>query len=400
MSEFGSQLSVIAFPLLVLALGGRATQAGAVATCSLLTRTVLRLPAGHLADRVDRRRVMVGADLARLVAVGSIPVCGLAGLLSYPQLLVVAFVEGTATAMFAPASRVALRDVVAREQLAAALGRSQATTATVSMVGPVLGGALFGVDRILPFALDAASYLVSAVLLLGVPALARRAAGPTGSAGGTDRRVTAGVAWLWHRPVVMRVLLFASVINFAGAAAEVAVLIVLRQRGTSVAAIGVVMACAGVGAVAGALLAGRILGALPTATLCVLVGLVWTGGFLVFAAVTVPWVTGALLVVMMLFAPAAGIALGQLTLGEAPADILGRVTTAEQTVSVSMASVGPILAGVGMQVLGVGWTWSVLAGVCLLAVVAVGVPVRSRRTGATGTPTGPSPEPADPVSAP
>ena len=62
-SGLGSQLTLVAYPLLVLSLGGTATQAGLVGTVGLLTRTLLRLPAGALADRWDRRRVMLGCDV-------------------------------------------------------------------------------------------------------------------------------------------------------------------------------------------------------------------------------------------------------------------------------------------------------------------------------------------------
>lgn len=388
-SEFGSALSLIAFPLLVLAMGGRATQAGMVASCSLITRLLLRLPAGHLADRVNQRTLMVSMDLVRFAAVGSIPLAGATGWLSYPQLLVVAFVEGAASAMFGPASSVAFRDLVSKEQLAAALSRGQATMATVSMLGPVAGGALFGVDRVLPFTVDAVSYLVSTVLLLSI----RNWSGqPEKSADGGDRRLIAGVVWLWRQPVVMRVLLCAGLLNLVGAAAELAVLVGLRERGSSATVIGVVMACAGVGGILGSIMAERIIRALSTVALCMVVGLVWAAGSVVFTAATAAWVIGAVLVVLLLFAPAAGVLLGELTMGEAPRGILGRVTTAEQTVSVSLASVGPVLVGVSLQALGTGPTWWVLAGICVLAALVVAVPVRTRAGSATES-SEPVPEP-------
>ncbi|HEY9476536.1 MAG TPA: MFS transporter, partial [Mycobacteriales bacterium] len=375
-SQFGSALSIIAFPLLVLALGGSATQAGAVASCSLVTHTVLRLPAGHVADRVNQRTLMVSMDVVRFVAVGSIPLAAVAGWLSYPQLLVVAFVEGAATAAFGPASAVAFRDLVSKEQLTAALSRGQATMATVSMLGPVAGGALFGVDRALPFTVDAVSYLASTVLLLTIPNWSGR---PEKRAGNGDRRVIAGVAWLWHQPVVMRVLLFCGLVNLVAAAAELAVLVGLRQHGDSGAVVGMVMACAGVGGIVGSLITERMMRALSAVALCTVTGLTWAAGSALFTSVASAWVIGAALVVMMLFAPAAGVLLGQITLGEAPGDILGRVTTAEQTVTVSLASVGPLLVGASLQGFGTASTWSILAGICVLSVLIVLTPVRSGR---------------------
>ncbi|HEX5493472.1 MAG TPA: MFS transporter [Mycobacteriales bacterium] len=370
-SQFGSALSVIAFPLLVLAEGGRATQAGAVASCSLITRVVLRLPAGHLADRVNQRTLMVGMDLIRLAALGSIPVAGLMGWLSYPQLLVVALVEGTATALFGPAAAVSFRDLVSKEQLTAALSRGQATTATVSMVGPVAGGALFGVNTLLPFVVDAGSYLASTLLLLSIRELSAGGSPRARQGGGGDRRMIAGLVWLWRRPTVLRVLLFASLINLVGSASELAVLLGLRERGNTGAVIGLVMACAGIGGIVGSLLAGRFIRMLSPVALCALVGLVWTAGSVVLTSVTSAWLIGAVLVGLLLFAPAAGVVLGRITMGEAPRDILGRVITAEQTVTVGLASVGPILVGATLQSIGTAPTWLLLAGVCALSVLLV-----------------------------
>lgn len=388
-SQFGSALSIIAFPLLVLALDGTATQAGAVASCSLVTRMVLRLPAGHLADRMNQRTLMVSMDVIRCVAVGSVPLAGAMGWLSYPQLLVVAFAEGSASALFGPASAVAFRDLVTKEQLTSALSRGQATMATVSMLGPVAGGALFGVDRVLPFTVDAVSYLVATVLLLTIPNWSGR---PEGRADGGDRRAIAGLVWLWHQRVVMRVLLFCGLVNLVASAAELAVLVGLRERGSSAAVIGAVMACAGVGGILGSLVAERMMRALSAVVLCTVTGVVWTAGSVLFTSVTSAWVIGAALVVMMLFAPATGVLLGQITLGEAPGDILGRVTTAEQTVTVSLASVGPILVGTSLQGLGIASTWSVLAGICVLSVLVVAVPARTR-AGSTTDSSEPVPEP-------
>jgi len=239
LSTLGSQMSLIAFPLLVLSLGEGAARAGLVATFSLVTRLALRLPAGGLVDRADRRRLMLAADLVRLVALGSIPLAAGLGVLGYPQLLGVAIVEGCATAVFGPASRIAVRDVVSDDELSDALAKEQAAMGTATLVGPFLGGWLFAVDRILPFTADALSYAVSALLLLRM-ATRPRPADPAASraAGGG----LAGVRWLARRPALLRALLFGSLLNLGGAAAEVAVVVTLREQHTGGPVIGLVMA--------------------------------------------------------------------------------------------------------------------------------------------------------------
>lgn len=71
-SSFGTQVSQLAFPLLMLAITGSPAQAGLLGALRALPFTILGLPAGALVDRWDRRRTMVLSDLGRAVAMGSI----------------------------------------------------------------------------------------------------------------------------------------------------------------------------------------------------------------------------------------------------------------------------------------------------------------------------------------
>jgi predicted MFS family arabinose efflux permease len=175
----------------------------------------------------------------------------------------------------------------------------------------------------------------------------------------------------------MRVLVFACIVNLIGAAAEIAVVVTMRMHGTSSAVIGLVMAFAGAGAVAGSLLAMLILRRLSSASLFVVTGTTWALGCAVFATTSSPWGIAPMLVLMLLFAPVCGIRLGEITLGRAPAEILGRVNTAEQTINAGLASVGPLLAGVALQAVGQLGTWAAMAAICVTATLLVAVPMLS-----------------------
>jgi hypothetical protein len=78
---------------------------------------------------------------------------------------------------------------------------------------------------------------------------------------------------------------------------------------------------------------------------------------------------------MFALSPAAGIMLSRITLDEAPPDLLGRVSMAEQTVSIGLATVGPLLAGVLLEGIGRSALWLVLAAVCLLGTAVTIVPL-------------------------
>src|SRR5919202_895493 len=158
LSAGGTQVASIAYPLLVLSLTGSPAKAGLVAFARLLPNALFGLLGGVAADRFDRRRVMIAADLVRALAVGGVVAAILLDRLAFWQLPPAAFVEGTGNAFFGPAAAGALRSVVPPAALPAAAGLQQARTATVALLGPPVGGALFGIARAAPFVADAASY--------------------------------------------------------------------------------------------------------------------------------------------------------------------------------------------------------------------------------------------------
>jgi MFS family permease len=138
-STLGSAMSVLAFPLLVLAITHSPAQAGLTGFVAGLPRVIFQLHAGAWVDRWDRRRVMIGCDLGRLLAIASIPVVGFVGGISYPQVLVTAFVHATFSVFFVLAERAALPYVVNVEALPAAVAGNQAR-----MQGAMVGGPLWG----------------------------------------------------------------------------------------------------------------------------------------------------------------------------------------------------------------------------------------------------------------
>jgi predicted MFS family arabinose efflux permease len=367
-SSLGSQLSVIAYPLLVLSLGGHAVQAGTLASCSLFTGVACRIPGGHAADRFDRRKLMITMDLVSLIATATVPLAAWRGDLGYPQLLAVAVITSAAAAFFGPATTAFVREVAPPEQLARALVATQISKGLIAVIGPVAGGVLFEVNRILPFEFDAVSFGLSAALLLGVTA-------KLSHPGSADRRLTAGMRWVWQRPSVLTILLFLAVLNLVAAACQVLVIVALREHGAAASAVGAVMTCSGAGGISGALLSGRIVRRLDAARLSILVGLAWTAGFLLIAADFSPWLIGPVLAGQLFFLPACGIAMFQITVGTAPHDLLGRVSTAATIVSAGLTPAGPVLAGLSLQLLGTSRTSLALAAACLLATCGTAAPV-------------------------
>jgi MFS family permease len=364
-SMLGSRMTSLAGPLLVLGMGGGAVLAGAVGTCWFFAQMAFQLPAGHLADRFDQRRLMLAMDAVRLVAIGSVPLGAALGFLTFAQILVVVLIESAASVVFTSAAQVFLRVVVPRELFARAASQSQFSAGVISVVGPVLGGMLYVVDEQLPFVVDCASYAVSMVLLLAVSARVsdERRAGAGDEP--VDGRVTAGLRWLWRRPPVMRLVLFGTALNLVGAASGVAVLVVLTESGVSAGVTGTVLGWSGAGVILGSMVAPYALKL--GRWLYPLTGLLWSVALVAVAVEPSPWVIGAVLTFLAFLGPSVGVMLFQILRETSPLDLFGRVVAAEQLISSSLAVAAPLLTGALLAVLGNADVWYLFAVICLIA---------------------------------
>lgn len=119
------------------------------------------LPAGALADRVDRKRLMIASDAIPMLGAASIVAALWLGRPSYLQVALVAFLDGGLFITSHICERGALPHLVAPEQVQDAVAQNEARYFGASIVGPPLGGLLFAVSRALPFLTDTVSFLCS-----------------------------------------------------------------------------------------------------------------------------------------------------------------------------------------------------------------------------------------------
>ncbi len=365
----GSRMSGIIYPLLVLSMGEGVVRAGLLGSCAMVAGFAFQLPAGHLADRFNQRQLMLSMDIIRMMVVGSVPLAYMLDHLTFPQLLAVALIEGAATSVFGSSAMVFLRMAVPPAQFSKAMSQSQTAYGATSLLGPTLGGALYGVDRILPFIADTASYAVSGALLLAVSVHTHQASGGGPVEGKKrDRRITAGLRWLLRQHTILRILLFGMALNLAGAASGIAAVILMSERGTPASVIGIVVACGGFGMVAGSLVSARVIKVGPL-RLYVTSGILWTAALATLAASSSPWVVGTVLTLLAAIGPSTGVMLFQILADKAPKDMYGRVTAAQGLMTSSLAAAGPLLAGVLVATFGGTYLWLVLAGICFVATV-------------------------------
>ena len=197
-SELGDAFQYIALMWFALVAGGPLGVI-AVRLADSIPAIVFGLHGGVVADRWDRRRVMIGADLVRGLVLVPVAIAGLTGHLPLAALVAAAFVITAATSYFDPAYGGLLPRLVDRRNVQQANGLVRATADALSVGGWALAGLLLTVLPITAFfALNAASFFVSALLLAGVRARGRSAAAEDGDA----PRIREGFAVLRPRPAL------------------------------------------------------------------------------------------------------------------------------------------------------------------------------------------------------
>ena len=158
-SQLGAMVAQFVLPLLaVQALGATPLQVGLVTAATTLAFLVLGLPAGAWVDRMRRRTVLIVADVARAAVLASLPVAAALGVLTLPQLYVVALGYGALTVFFDVAYQSYLPHLVGRDRLVEGNAKLAATQSVAQMGGPTVGGFLVQIFTA-PFAVVAQTLL-------------------------------------------------------------------------------------------------------------------------------------------------------------------------------------------------------------------------------------------------
>jgi MFS family permease len=164
-STYGTWIAYGAFPLLaVRLLHSPAFAVSLLESAGLAVAAVVAFPLGPWVARRTTRPVMIRMDLIRFLAMTSIPIAYLLGVLTYGQLLVVSVISGTANIAFTAASGAYMKYLVNKDQLLVVNARFEATSWAATAAGPPLGGALIALlGPVITVTADALSYLLSAL---------------------------------------------------------------------------------------------------------------------------------------------------------------------------------------------------------------------------------------------
>jgi predicted MFS family arabinose efflux permease len=364
-SELGTRTSLFVFPLLAYALTGSALLAALVEAVHLLGMAGTLLPAGVLADRVDRRRMMRTASAAGVLLYVSLALAGAYDALTLPHLLVVALLTGVAAGVFAPAEMAAVRAVVPREDLPTALSQQQARQHVAALLGAPLGGALYGVTRWLPFAADAVTFAVSWLLLGRIRTDLRP---PRTSAPRHPRReLAAGIRFIADSPFFRVLTVWSALANLVINALFLVAVLRLVQAGFAPMQIALVEVAAGVCGIAGAVVAPYLIDRVPTGRLTVAVAWSFVPLLVPMVFWNSPLVVALALSVGLFLNPAGNAGIGSYRVAVTPLELQGRVQSTSQFVSMSTLPLAPVLGGLLLHTLGGP------AAIAVLALVTAGV---------------------------
>jgi MFS family permease len=373
-SQLGSAMSLFVFPLLGYHLTGSTAIAALLEAAGLLGMVGMMLPAGVLADRFDRRALMVGAGAAGALLYGSLALAGILGALTVPHLAVVALLTGVAQGVFQPAELAAVRTVVPAEQLPTAFSQNQARQSVATLLGGPLGGTLYALTAWVPFAADAVSYAVSVLTVSRIRTDLR----PQPREGAPTRpveQVKEGYRFIRHQPFFRTLMVWAMINNLVLNACFFVVTMRLIREGVAPGRIGLISTFAGLGGILGAIAAPYVIERLRTGTLTVVIG--W---MCVLPVVPLIWwsttvAACASVFALMLLNPAGNAGIGAYRAAMTPDDLQGRVGSALSFVVMGAMPLAPVLGGLLLGAY--GGTVAVAALVAAASLAAL-IPTLSR----------------------
>jgi MFS family permease len=353
-TALGTRVSGIAYPLLVIWTTGSASSAGLVGFAALLPNLLVQMHAGALVDRFDRRRLMILCDLGALLATGAVAAAVLAGHVWIWLLMAATFVQGSLAIFYRLAERAGVRHLVPTGQLPKAMSANEARTQAAGLLGQPGGSVLYALGRPAPFLLATVAHAVSLVSLLLIRGKFQEER--PHQPGNITAELREGLAWTWRQHFLRYGMLLISGSNLLFQVLSLALIVIIKEDGSSAAVVGVITAVSGLGGMFGALtgswwmrrvsLRGLLIGgAVGWALLMPLVGL--TGN---------PILLGLIFLGAALIGSVTNVAGGIYQVTVTPDRLQGRVGAAMGLIATGASSLGTFAGGFALERFGTGTT--------------------------------------------
>jgi MFS family permease len=265
-SQFGDEITLLGIPLLAtLVLGAGPLEMGLLGVVRFLPWILFTLPAGVWVDRMRRRPILIGADIARAALLASIPLAFVGDFLTLVQVYIVAFVAGTLEVFFDVAYQSYLPSIVERDELVEGNSKLELSRAGSQVAGPTAAGFLIqAIGAPFAIAFDAVSYL-GAALFIGL--IRRDEAGPEphdpaeGKRPSMWQEARAGVGYVVSNRYLRSIAACTGSANlFSNIGAAVLILYLVSEDALALSpgTIGIILALGNLAVILGALTAGRL----------------------------------------------------------------------------------------------------------------------------------------------
>ena len=373
-SLLGDGAFIVALAWQVYQLSDAPTAMGFVGMAMTIPTIVFLLVGGALSDRLDRRRLMLAADAARLLAAATLAGLALSGALEVWHVALLVAVYGTGQAFFAPAFDAIVPDLVPSAQLAQANALDQLIRPiALRMIGPAVGGVVVGVfGAAAVFALDAVSFGASALALLLMRPPARVAAPAQG--GGVIGDLREGWRfvrerrWLWVTFVSAAI----AYLLFMGPVEVLVPYVVKHDLEAAASDLGLIFGAGGLASIVTAMALGQL--GLPRRSMTFMYA-AWTVATIAVAGYglgTAVWHLMLASAVFNALETAGTIVWITAKQRHVPSNMLGRVSSLDWLISIgllplSFALTGPVSAAIGAQ------TTLIVAGLAGAAVTLAGL---------------------------
>ncbi|MFB8280287.1 MFS transporter [Nocardia colli] len=379
-SLLGSEVSTIALPsLAVLAFGAGTLSVGSLVALQWIPFVLLAPIMGVFTDRWRRLPLMMIANVARVIILGSLPLAAVLGHLTITQVYIVALLKGIFDVVFQLAYQAYMLQILAREDLAEGNAATQMSRSIAQVAGRSIGGGLVGlVGAAKAIGIDAASYLVAAITL-GLIKHKEPAPKPADRGlAATLRELKAGAVITFGNRLLRSLALMATFGNMAVSLTLTMIIVyAYKNLGLSASQLGLALGIGSVAVIAGALLSRKINAKLGMGRTVVLTHSLLAVAFLLLPLATLGNKTFAFVIIAIsqgLSAATTPVAnVGGMTMIQmaTPPEAMGRVAGVSLPFVWGANAVGPILGGAVAVWIGTQNVFFLSAALALLAVVVI-----------------------------
>jgi MFS family permease len=364
----GAGLASFAVPLIAFAVTRSVLAAGLVATVGEVGNLIATLPAGVIADRVDRRKLLILCSVLGVLAWASLVVADAMSMLTVWQLGAVVFVSSVLGSFYNPAESAGIRQVVTSQQMGSAMAAMEGRSAVATLIAGPVGGVLYGFSRAWPLIASTVGYAVAGVCA----ALVRRPLNGDLSHTASSSAVAAlreGIRFVGSISFMRAGVVIFALLNLGFGGVLSSLNLHLVSTHTAPVLIGLVNAVAGAVMVVGALVAGPLVKRFPVGPLSIVCLSVTVIGVAGLAATTsyvwyLVWIAVATILVPPLNAGIVGY-----TAAVTPDELQGRMNSVLSLSSALVTPIAPIVAAGLLIAVGVNLAMTVFGAILLLGVI-------------------------------